>query len=91
MLLPEAGVRASHIAGLRAGFRAECSVSRHHFGGSLSFSSQGFQRLSCHLWPKADSRVSCMLFIDKAGLTTCHYDVLVLRPRHSRIKSQLSV
>lgn len=32
-----------------------------------------------------------MLFIDKSGLTTRHCDLLVLRPRHTRIKSQLSV
>lgn len=91
MLLPEARVRASHIAGLHAGFRAECSGCQHHFGQGLSSSSQGFQRLSCCLWPKAGPQASGMLFIDKADLTTCHCDVLVLRPRHTRIKPQLSV
>lgn len=32
-----------------------------------------------------------MLLVDKSGLTTRHCDLLVLRPRYTRIKSQLSV
>lgn len=68
-----------------------CSLSQHHFGRGLSSSAQGFQKLSCCHWPEADPQASDMLFTDKADLTTSRCEVLVLKPRHPGIKSQLSV
>lgn len=67
-----------------------CSVSQYHFGRGLSSSAQGFRGLSCCHWPEADPQASCMLFTDKAGLTTCRCEVLMFKPRHTGIKSQLS-
>ena len=67
-----------------------CFVSQYHFGRGLSSYAQGFQWLSCCHGPEADPQASCMLFIDKAGLTTCLCEVLMFKPRHTGIKSQLS-